>query len=137
MKEEQLRKKLKFWFILHFLADVSVALPLMFAPAAFLTLLGWSEVDPVASRIVAAALFGIGIESFLGRKSEIPAFKAMLNLKIIWSAAAIAGFVLDLMEGAQGRPAALWIFTLVFILFHILWVYWRLKIRPFIRLSGE
>ena len=129
MNEQKLRKQLSLWFVLHFCADFLLALPLMFIPTLFLTSLGWSSVDPVASRICAAALFGIGIESLLGRNSEIQTFKAMLNLKIIWSFTAIAGFIIDLVNGVHGNPPALWAFLIIFILFHFLWVYYRLKIN--------
>jgi NADH:ubiquinone oxidoreductase subunit K len=48
-----------------------------------LTLLGFQTVDPVASRLVAAALFGIGIESLLVRRAPLDRFVSMLSLKII------------------------------------------------------
>ncbi len=83
---------LRTWFVIHFLADVIFALPLFLAPRWTLSLLGWPAVDPLATRLVAAALFGIGIQSLLGRGEGAAAFRALLNLKIIpvlrrsWSA---------------------------------------------------
>jgi hypothetical protein len=124
-----LKKQLRVWFILDLVADFLTALPLMIIPVAFLKLLGWSVVDPVASRICAAALFGIGIESFLGRNSDIKTFIAMLNLKIIWSMTAIVGFIINLMNHTHGNPPALWAFLIIFILFHALWLYYRIKLH--------
>jgi hypothetical protein len=49
------------WFVIHFVADVLFAVPLFFFPETTLSLLGWTDVDPAATRLVAAALFGIGI----------------------------------------------------------------------------
>jgi hypothetical protein len=60
-------RSLRSWFIVHFVADMLSALPLFIAPREVLGWLGWNAVDPIATRLVAAALFGIGIESYLAR----------------------------------------------------------------------
>ncbi len=75
--------RLRFWFVVHFIVDMLFAIPLFVAPEWLLILFGWDRVDPLTSRLVAAALFGIGIESFLGRGAGIEAFRGMLNLKLI------------------------------------------------------
>ena len=77
---------LRRWFILHFVVDVVIAVPIFFAPREVLGFFGWVRVDPLAARLAAAALFGIGIESFMGRNAGRESFKGMLQLKIIWSA---------------------------------------------------
>jgi len=117
---------LRIWFVVHFIADILFALPLFVAPEFTLGLFGWTAVDPVTTRLVAAALFGIGIESLLGRKGDVEAFRAMLNLKIIWSSAAVVGFVWCLAEGA---PSMVWGFLAIFVAFNILWVTYRLMLR--------
>jgi hypothetical protein len=117
------------WFILHFAVDSIVALPLFLFPEKILKLSGWINIDPVASRLVASALFAIGTVSFLVRNADIQVFRIMLNLKIIWSLFAIAGLLLSLMKSDQGRPVAIWIFLIGFILFHCIWVYWRIAIE--------
>ena len=119
---------LKRWFIIHFAVDVLFALPLFFFPVAFLTLLGWHSIDPFATRIVAAALFGIGIESFLGRNATVQTFKNMLNLKIIWSGATIIGVGLSIWQNIYPTSIAQWLLLGTFIVFHILWVVWRINI---------
>ena len=128
MNTDTLRKRLAFWFTVHFAADVLIAVPLMVAPRAVLAALGWEVIDPVASRLVAAALFGIGIESLVGRRADFPVFRAMLNLKIIWSSAAILGFVLSLIEGTHGRPWSVWVFLAVFVAFNALWVFYSRRV---------
>ena len=77
-------EKLRFWFVIHFVIDILFAIPLFIAPEWMLTIFGWHTVDPLTSRLVAAALFGIGIESYLGRNAGIEYFRGMLNLKLIW-----------------------------------------------------
>ncbi len=119
---------LKRWFVLHCIVDVLFALPLFLFPVAFLTLLGWHSIDPFATRIVAAALFGIGIESFLGRNSTVQSFKNMLNLKIIWSGTTIIGVGLSILQNIYPTAIAQWLLLVTFIAFHILWVIWRIRI---------
>ncbi len=99
---------LRTWFVIHFLADVIFVLPLFLAPRWTLSLLGWPAVDPLATRLVAAA------------------FRALLNLKIIWSAAATVGLVWSELEGG---PALGWAFAAIFAAFNVLRVRYRLLLR--------
>jgi hypothetical protein len=119
-------RSLRRWFVVHFWADILFAVPLFFAPVWFLGLLGWPAVDPIATRLVAAALFGIGIQSLLGRSEDAATFRALLNLKIIWSSAATLGIVWSQLEG--GPPLG-WAFAAIFAAFNALWVRYRLALR--------
>lgn len=120
---------LRIWFVIHFFADVLFAVPLFLFPEDMLSLAGWQSVDPVAARGVAAALFGIGIESYLARNAGIEAYRNLLNLKIIWSFAASAGLAVALIQNTHGRPFMLWMVFIIFVLFHFLWVYWRVRLK--------
>ncbi len=126
--QSEVPQALRKWFLIHFVVDFIFAIPLMFAPVLFLSRLGWQVVDPVASRLIAAALFGIGLESLLSYKASVETYQGMLNLKIIWSLAAITGLIISLLQGSQGRPIALWLLLLIFIFFNALWLYWKVKI---------
>ena len=121
-------KGLKTWFVVHFVVDLLFAIPLMIAPVAALTLLGWETIDPFTTRIVAAALFGIGIESWLGRNAGLEAFRGMLNLKVIWSSAVIIGLVWSLLDGYQGDLFFPLLILALFLVFNIVWVYWRRRL---------
>ncbi len=116
---------LRRWFVVHFAIDVLIAVPLLLAPEWLLPRLGWLFVDPVTSRLVGAALMGIGVQSLLGRNAGVETFRAMLNLKIIWSASATLGLGLGLLKG--GPPMA-WLFLMVFVAFMGLWAYYRLRV---------
>ncbi len=120
---------LKVWFIIHFAVDISFAMPLFFAPAVFMQFLGWKSIDPITARMVAAALFGIGGESLLCIKLGRDAFKAMLNLKIIWSVTAAIGFTIALVSGTFGHPFVGFSLLAVFTGFNVIWIYWRLKLE--------
>jgi hypothetical protein len=129
MQKAEIPRALRSWFVVHFVVDMLFAIPLMLAPEVFLGMLGWQQVDTFTARLVAAALFGIGIESWLGRNAGREAFIGMLNLKIIWSIAAVVGIGLSLIEGKQGRPLAAWAVLVVFVAFNALWVYWRWRLQ--------
>lgn len=125
----EIPRSLKRWFIVHFIADTLFAVPLFIAPVFLLELLNWQSIDPLMARMVAAALFGIGIESLLCIKLGKDAFIAMLNLKIIWSFAAITGFIIGLTQGLFGYTAVGIVLLLIFTAFNILWIYWRWTLR--------
>jgi len=112
---------LRRWFIFHFFADVLFAVPLFFAPEAFLGLLGWSQVDPFAARGVAAALFGIGAQSILDRDAGVASYRTMLSLKAIWATFASIGFLWGCLTA--GFPMA-WVIFAVFAGFDLVWIYW-------------
>jgi len=117
---------LRKWFIVHFIVDMLVGVPLLLIPEIVMPLLGWNIVDPIASRVVGAALMGIGVESYLGRDANIEVFHAMLNLKVIWSSSAILGIGLGIWKGG---PQAGWLFLGIFVLFWFVWIYYWRKLR--------
>jgi hypothetical protein len=125
MSDERVPRSLRRWFVVHFAADMLFAVPLMVAPQFTLGLFGWQVVDPVTTRLVAAALFGIGIQSLLGRNETREAFLGLLNLKIIWSMTAVLGFSIGLVQGA---PFGVWVFLGVFTAFSALWWYYRITL---------
>ena len=119
-------RALRIWFVVHFAVDIAFAVPLMIAPEELLTAFGWSRVDPLASRLVAAALLGIGVESLRGRGGGPELFRGMLDLKIVWSTAAIVGIALSL---PQVRVPMAWAVLGVFVVFNAVWVSWRIRLR--------
>ena len=131
MKDAPVPASLRNWFVVHFVVDMLFAVPLMLAPVYTLRLVGWEQIDPITARLVAAALFGIGIESFLGRNAGGESYRGMLDLKIIWSLAAVLGMLVSMLQGAQGSPPFVWGLISLFLAFNLLWVYWRvLLVNP-------
>jgi hypothetical protein len=114
------------WFVVHAAVDVAAAVPLLVAPTAVLGRLGWTCVDPVATRLVAAALLAIGGQSFLGRNAGVEAYRSMLSLKVIWSFAAAIGLFAGIGAGA---PPAAWAFLSLFIGFAGVWTHHAIRFR--------
>lgn len=113
-------------FILHFLLDYIVAIPLMFAPVKTMMLLGWDTPESVATRLVAAALMGIGGISLIACKADIETYRHMLTMKLLWSGAALVGLALSLADGA---PVFTWAFFFIFAVFFGIWFFYRMRIR--------
>ena len=91
---------LRTWFMIHFVVDILFGLPLLFFPQAVLVFFGWTTYDPIMTRLVGAALMGIGVESLLGRNASAETFRAMLNLKVIWASSALIAIGAGIVEGA-------------------------------------
>ena len=91
---------LRTWFVIHFVADILFAIPLLLFPQALLNLFSWKTFDPIMTRLVGAALMGIGVESLLGRNASAATFRAMLNLKVIWASSALFAIGIGIAEGA-------------------------------------
>ena len=117
---------LKTWFVIHFVVDMLFGIPLLFFPHWALGLFGWEHIDPVTSRLVGAALLGIGGESLLGRNSQRETFQALLNLKIIWAAGAILGIGLGIKDGAS---PIVWGVLGIFVIFLVIWIYYRIQLK--------
>ncbi len=126
VSNETVPSGLRRWFVVHFVADIVFAVPLILAPEATLRLFGWRVIDPVTARLVGAALVGVGVQSLLGRGEGVEAYRAMLSLKCLWSGAAVLGLTLSI---AQGAPPMTWAFLAIFVAFAALWNYYRLALR--------
>jgi hypothetical protein len=120
---------LRVWFVIHFAIDMTVAVPIFLAPGEVLGLLGWVEIDPLATRLAAAALFGIGLESLFGRNAGRESFRGMLQLKLIWSAFAAMGLAWSVLETNLRYPLIGWLLVGTFAAFHVLWWYWILRLK--------
>jgi hypothetical protein len=125
-KSELIPDGLKTWFVIHFTVDLVFAIPLLLGPEVIMPWFGWQTVDPLTSRLVGAALLGIGVESLFSRNASPETFLSLLRLKIIWASGAIFGMGLALIYGA---PSAAWGFIAVFLVFLIAWIYFFTRIK--------
>jgi len=125
---------LRTWFVIHFVVDLVVGVPLLIAPAAVLGAFGWSPLDPGATRLVAAALLAIGLSSYRVRGEGIEVFRAFLSLKIIWSLLAI--FALFAAIGG-GAPSVAWVFLFTFLIFLGVWTHYAIVFRRLLSAGPE
>lgn len=113
---------LRFWFKIHFLADMLFGLPLLLAPEWIMSLFQLPLESSITARLLGAALIGIGGNSLLMNKKSAQTYRAMLNLKILWSGAAILALVIEIYNGAS--PLLWWVLG-IFIGFAGLWNFYR------------
>lgn len=121
---------LRTWFRVHCALDVACAIPLLLFPARALGLLGWTAVDPVASRLCGAALLGIGTASVLVDRHGLAGYRTLLGLKVVWSLAAVFALLAGIGEGA---PQAAWAFLAIFIAFAGVWSSYAIRLRQLAR----
>jgi type III secretory pathway component EscV len=88
--------------------------------------LGWVAVDPVTTRLVAAALLAIGVQSWRGRHAGVEAYRTMLGLKVVWSTAAIVGLTIAI---ARGAPPVAFLCLAVFLAFCGVWSHHAIRFR--------
>ncbi|MBL7022382.1 hypothetical protein ISR92_03640 [Patescibacteria group bacterium] len=118
-------KSLRIWFIVHFVVDFLIAIPLFIAPIKILTIFGFTDINSLLARLVAAALFGIGGASLLINKGNADSYNALLSVKVIWSFMAIVALLISLLESLN----IFVIFILIiFVIFSITWIYYKLRL---------
>lgn len=122
--------QLRFWFLVHFAADIIFAVPLIFFPEIFMGFWGFESADMLTARLTGAALAGIGGNSLFMHKKGIGEFNTMLTLKIIWSVAAIVSIIMTI---AEGGPDSLYLFLAIFMFFSMLWIYWKYRIQSLLK----
>ena len=118
--KENISSSLKMWFKIHFIVDMVFAIPLFFFPNIFLNFLGFTAIEPITARLVAAALFGIGGTSYFAKTKD--EFSILLTLKLIWSSAAFIGLV---WSAIQVPNVLTWILALIFAIFFIIWLHYK------------
>jgi hypothetical protein len=101
------------------------ALPLILFPDQILTYLSWEPIDPFMSRLVGAALMGIGFGGFVNRNVSVEAYVVMLNMKIIWSISAV---MLILITMISGGPVFGWFILFLFMIFAVVWIRYRVQL---------
>lgn len=123
---------LRTWFVVHAALDIVCGLPLLLVPEAILPRLGWRTVDPVTTRLVAAALLAIGVQSWRGRHDGVGAYRAMLGLKVVWSASAIVGLTIAI---ARGAPPLAFLCLSIFLAFCGVWSHHAIRFRQLSRVA--
>ena len=123
-KKQEVPKGLKIWFVAHFFIDIILAIPLIFFPTVFLSLLGFTISNKLFIRLVGAALVGIGGASLFAYSQEKPHYQALLTLKIIWSISAIIALALSIKE----NPLVIYSLMGIVTLFSLIWIHYKLKL---------
>ncbi|HVZ70740.1 MAG TPA: hypothetical protein VHJ20_00060 [Polyangia bacterium] len=117
---------LRTWLLVHAAFAAVIGAPLFVAPDALLHRLGWTAVDPVATRLVAAALLAIASLSFFQRHAGVEIYRAILSFNVVWSMAAAVGLFVGIGVGA---PNAAWAVLCAEIVFAGVWIHHAIRFR--------
>jgi hypothetical protein len=118
---------LRTWFVVDFVFSTLVlGLPLLVLPEPVLSRLGWVAVDPLASRLVGAALIALGWQSWRSRKSGRAVYRALLGLKVIWCSLAIIGSIAAIGAGA---PQPTWALLSALLVFDGVWIHHAVRLK--------
>ena len=123
---KKIPQSLRTWFVIHFIVDIIFAIPLLIAPVWLLQLLGFTVVEPIMTRLVGAALVGIGGASLLTRNKGRESYHSLLTLKILWSLTVILILVIALFQNGPWSIAPI---LALFILFSAVWIYYKTKLK--------
>jgi len=126
MKLKEVPQGLRIWFLVHFVADLIFAIPLIFFPDWIFGLFGFTVIEPTTSRLLGAGLIGIGGASLFAYKKGKESFDILLTLKILWSLSAILILLFSIIDGA---PKTLWLITAIFTVFSSVWIYYKIKLQ--------
>jgi hypothetical protein len=124
---EDMPKLLKITLIVHIVLAVMFGLPLLGMPGRFLSFFGWAPVDPLISRILGAALLGLGWLDFRTlRLNSRQAAQPVIEAGTVFCGLASAGLLWH-VKGSYW-PWMVWIVLATFIILTALWL-WNWIIR--------
>jgi hypothetical protein len=114
-------KGLKWLFLIHTVVAAIFGLALLLAPGQFLGAIGWAPVDPIASRLLGAALLALGWSSFRGWRATDRAEVAILvEMEAVFTVLCSVGLLRHLVRG--GFPFMVWAVFAIFFIFAIAWI---------------
>ena len=117
---------LKITLIIHIVLAVLFGLPLLAAPGRFLGLFAWAPIDPLLSRVLGAALIGLGWLNFCAlRQNSRAAAQPVIEAGLLFNGLAVAGLVRN-MAGSSW-PWVVWSLLGLFTVLTILWAvsHWK------------
>jgi len=127
-------KALKILFLVHALVALGAGLPLLIAPGRLLTWVGWAPIDPIAARLLGAALLALGWGSLRGWQalrydSEHAAgqrdVRLLLQLEAAFTALAAVGLGRHLLVGRW--PLLPWLLFAVLLAFTLAWAFFLVR----------
>lgn len=121
-------KELRTAFAVHAVMSAIFGAVLLIIPGRFLEWIGWAPIDPIASRILGAALLALAWSSFRGWQAREWAQVALLvELEVVFTILACVGLGRHLFFASY--PAWPWIFFGLFAAWAIAWVFFWVRER--------
>ena len=112
-------KALRSAFVVHGTVAVVVVAPLLQAPGRFLGLFGWSPVDAIISRLLGAALLGLGWSSFRGAGADARTQRVLVEAELAFTVLGCVGLLRHLLKAWYPWPV--WLTFAVLAAFAVTW----------------
>jgi hypothetical protein len=95
---------------------------LLIAPGRFLEIFGWAPIDPIVSRLLGAAMLGLGWSSYRGwRAAGWDQVAFVVEAEAVFTVLASLGFIRHLLGGSW--PWYVWMEFAIFAIFAVAWIY--------------
>jgi hypothetical protein len=119
-------KGLKVLFLIHAAISLIFGLLLLVIPGRFLLALGWAPIDPIASRMLGAALLALAWGSFRGwQATERVQVAILIELETIFTVLVCVGLLRHLLFASW--PLMVWLIFALFLAFAIAWIYFLVR----------
>jgi hypothetical protein len=124
--ETAMSKALRTLFLVHVVTALVFGVPLIIVPGRFLELVDWAPIDPIAGRLLGAALLALGWSSFRGWQATAqPGVRVLVELEAVFTGLACVGLARHLFVGSY--PVFPWLVFAVFAIFFLAWAYFLVR----------
>lgn len=120
-------KALRYTFVVHSIVAVVVGAPLLLAPGRFLGWIGWTPVDPLISRLLGAAILGLGWSSFRGAQAAPGQQRNLVETELAFAILGCIGLLRHLLKWAY--PWYVWLTLAVLAAFAVAWAVQLVALR--------
>jgi len=112
-------RALKVTFVVHGIVAVVIGAPLLLAPGRFLGWIGWAPVDPLISRLLGAAILGLGWSSFRGLGALPGERRILIETELAFTVLGCAGLLRHMLKWTY--PWFVWLTFAVLAAFAVAW----------------
>lgn len=117
---------LKITFLIHAVVSFVFGLLLLLIPGRFLLTISWAPIDPIASRMLGAALLALAWASFRGwQATEKLQVAILIELEAVFTVLVCVGLLRHLL--VANWPLMVWLLFAVFVVWAIVWVFWLVR----------
>lgn len=112
---------LKYTFLIHAVIALIFGFPLLIVPGRFLGIFNWMPIDPLISRLLGAALIGLGWSSIRGYLASYwSEVSIIVEAEMVFCVLAVIGLLRHLL--IANYPWYVWMTFGAFLSFAILWI---------------
>lgn len=120
--QEKISKWLKLTFLIHFFIGIIFGIIYMIFPDFFFSLIVWTYNDPVATRLLGAALTGFAVSSLLAwRETDWIKVKLIVQVEMAWLV--LGNVMLFISAFVFFPPIFIWFVIALFLAFLIAFAY--------------